>query len=48
LSADIGAALAQKDKMDREEQAQTYETLPHFQDVMASGADTWIALTVSM
>jgi hypothetical protein len=48
LSADIGAALAQKDKMDREQQAQTHETHPHFQDVMTSGADAWIVLTVSM
>jgi hypothetical protein len=47
MSADAGAALAQKDTMDREQWAQTYETHPHFQDVMTSGADARIDLTVS-
>jgi len=47
MSADAGAALAQKDKMDREQWAQTLETRPDFRGVMTSGADDRIALTVS-
>ena len=47
MSGDAGTALAQKDKMDREQWAQTLETRPDFRGVMTSGADDRIALTVS-